>query len=123
MWVLSERTLGNLIGVEPALTVDFAVSLSRSKFDAAVIEGVRDIKRQEQLVLEGKSQTMRSRHLYGKAIDIMMYDENGKGTWEKKYYKYFADLMKETAKAHGHEIEWGGDWKTFYDGPHFQVPW
>ena len=23
----------------------------------------------------------------------------------------------------GVPIEWGGDWRTFKDGPHFQLPW
>ena len=31
--------------------------------------------------------------------------------------------MKAAAKKEGVLLEWGGDWKTFKDGPHFQLPW
>jgi peptidoglycan LD-endopeptidase CwlK len=37
-------------------------------------------------------------------------------------YKTFADVMKRAAKELGLSIEWGGDWKSFKDGPHFQLP-
>jgi len=23
----------------------------------------------------------------------------------------------------GVSVEWGGDWKSFKDGPHYQLPW
>jgi peptidoglycan L-alanyl-D-glutamate endopeptidase CwlK len=31
--------------------------------------------------------------------------------------------MKDAAEQLGIQLEWGGDWKTFKDGPHFQLPW
>jgi peptidoglycan L-alanyl-D-glutamate endopeptidase CwlK len=44
-------------------------------------------------------------------------------TWEFKKYKELAAVVKQAAQAVGVPIEWGGDWKTFLDGPHFQLPW
>ena len=29
--------------------------------------------------------------------------------------------MKQAAKELGVNIVWGGDWKSFKDGPHFQI--
>jgi peptidoglycan L-alanyl-D-glutamate endopeptidase CwlK len=31
--------------------------------------------------------------------------------------------MKTAAAAEGVPVEWGGDWRSFFDGPHFQLPW
>ena len=44
-------------------------------------------------------------------------------SWEWKYYYQIADAMKKAALELKIPIEWGGDWKTFKDGPHFQLPW
>jgi peptidoglycan L-alanyl-D-glutamate endopeptidase CwlK len=30
--------------------------------------------------------------------------------------------MKQAAYELNIKIEWGGDWKSFKDGPHFQLP-
>lgn len=38
-------------------------------------------------------------------------------------YHKLADAMKQAAKELNVPIEWGGDWRTFKDGPHFQLPW
>lgn len=40
-------------------------------------------------------------------------------------WKAFADLsavVKASAGELGMPVEWGGDWKSFKDGPHFQIP-
>jgi peptidoglycan L-alanyl-D-glutamate endopeptidase CwlK len=31
--------------------------------------------------------------------------------------------VKAAAEAEGVDLEWGGDWKSFRDGPHFQLSW
>ncbi|MNW13602.1 hypothetical protein D3C71_2116030 [compost metagenome] len=33
-----------------------------------------------------------------------------------------AGVVKACAAELGVPVEWGGDWKTFKDGPHFQIP-
>ncbi|WP_139238526.1 M15 family metallopeptidase, partial [Yersinia ruckeri] len=37
-------------------------------------------------------------------------------------YEQIAAAFKQAAKDVGVPIEWGGDWKTLKDGPHFQLP-
>jgi peptidoglycan L-alanyl-D-glutamate endopeptidase CwlK len=43
--------------------------------------------------------------------------------WDWPLYHKLDEAMKQAAAALGIEIEWGGDWKSFPDGPHFQLPW
>jgi peptidoglycan L-alanyl-D-glutamate endopeptidase CwlK len=61
-----------------------------------------------------------SRHLTGKAVDIMVY-VNGKGTWENKYYTQVANHIKQKAKELDVDIIWGGDWRTLVDSVHFEL--
>ena len=65
---------------------------------------------------------MNSRHLYGLAVDVEAYDDNGKGTWKMPYYAAIADAFAEASRITGIPVEWGGDWVSFKDGPHFQLP-
>jgi peptidoglycan L-alanyl-D-glutamate endopeptidase CwlK len=88
-----------------------------------VIEGLRTMDRQAELVRAGKSQTMRSRHLTGHAVDLAALDEAGRVTWARPAYEALASQVKAAAAAEGVTVEWGGDWRSFFDGPHFQLPW
>lgn len=92
-----------------------------------VIEGARTVERQKQLVASGASRTMNSRHIPGKdgtskAIDIVPLDANGKIVFDWPLYHKLAPAMKAAAQELGIPLEWGGDWRSFKDGPHFQLP-
>ncbi len=94
-----------------------------------ITEGLRTIETQRRYVAEGKSRTLNSRHLmarngYGHAIDIYPV-VNGKTVmdWKGGHFAALAKIVKAAAKAEGVPIEWGGDWKSFRDGPHWQLPW
>lgn len=119
---LSKRSLSNLEGVHPDLVAIVKAAIEISEVDFVVIEGLRSIERQKQLVAKGASKTMRSRHLTGHAVDIAAW-VNGEINWDKEHYSKIADAMKAAATKLGKQVEWGGDWRTFYDGPHFQLPW
>ncbi len=70
----------------------------------------------------GENSHKRSEVQIGNAIDIMCYDPaTNKGTWELKYYKEVADLFKQKARELEIPITWGGDWKGFVDGVHFEI--
>ena len=116
----SERSKAKLQGVDPRLVKVAEIALQRSPFDFGITEGLRTAERQKQLVAEGKSQTLRSRHLLGRAIDFVVYI-NGKPNWDLDNYQKVAQVFKQVAAEEGIEIEWGGDWKTFKDGPHIQL--
>lgn len=87
-----------------------------------ISEGMRDAARQAQMVAEGKSQTMASRHLAGNAVDIAMIGPDGKPNWNFEDYRPLAATAKTVATSLGiPDFVWGGDWKTLKDGVHFQV--
>lgn len=135
---LHPRSLSKLEGVHPDLS---RVILRAAEFysgDYIITEGERALEKQKALYLRGASTTMRSRHLKASnacklacAVDLAVWldlDEdgnvdNGEPRWDWPLYKELADAVKEAAKVEGVPIEWGGDWKSFKDGPHFQLPW
>lgn len=116
----SQRSEKNLAGVNPDLVKVVRRALEISPVDFGITEGLRSTDRQRQLVAEGKSQTMNSRHITGHAVDVFAYPTPA-GSWEWKYYAQIASAFKQAAKDLNIPIEWGGDWKTLKDGPHFQL--
>lgn len=122
MSTLTERSLKNLDGVEPILRSIVKATYEVSPYPFIVTEGLRTAERQKKLLAEGKSKTMNSRHLTGHAIDFAVV-KDGTVTWEFQYYKEVANAFKETAIRLGAVAEWGGDWPSFKDGTHIQLPW
>ena len=120
MFKFSSRSKEKLKGVDEKLVDVIEISLMESPYDFGITEGLRTIEKQKEYVRTGKSQTMNSYHLNGRVVDIVVY-KDGKVTWDLKYYKEIADIVKEIAAEKGLKITWGGDWKTLVDGPHFQI--
>lgn len=119
MYYLSKRSIDNLNGVKAELKILFLVAICESPYDFLVTEGVRSIERQRELVAKGKSKTMNSYHLSGRAVDICVLI-NGKANWDFDRYESVAKHIKKVAKNMGLNITWGGDWK-FRDACHFQL--
>lgn len=117
----SARSLKNLIGVHPDLRRVIDRALQDSPLDFIVIEGLRTKERQKQLVASGASKTMNSRHLTGHAVDLVPIGPNGKAAFDWPLYHKLGPAVKEAAAKEGVAIEWGGDWKSFKDGPHFEL--
>lgn len=122
MYNLSAKSKGRLKGVHPDLVKVIHRAIQITPIDFTVLEGMRSVKRQKYLFDTGKSKTMNSRHLTGHAVDIAPWVD-GTISWDWAYYWPLADAVKKAAKEVGIEVEWGGDWKTFKDGPHWQLPW
>ncbi len=118
---LDSRSKSRLIGVHPDLVrvVEKAAELSSVEF--IITEGLRSSERQAQLVKAGASKTMRSRHLTGHAIDVAA-KVGGEVRWDWPLYAKIAAAMKLAAAGLKVPITWGGDWRTFKDGPHFELP-
>jgi len=118
--MLNTRSLNALKGVHPDLVrvVKRAAELSPTPF--IVTEGLRSLARQKELVAKGASKTMRSRHLTGHAIDFVPV-VGGKITWKWPAFKPVADAFKQAAQELKVAIVWGGDWRTFKDGPHIEL--
>ena len=87
-----------------------------------VTQGLRTLEEQKLLKAKGASRTLRSRHLTGHAVDLAV-SVRGQIRWDWPLYAKLAKAMKEAAKKEKVPLEWGGDWTSFKDGPHFQLPW
>ena len=116
--------------------------------DFGVIQGLRTIEQQRELVAKGASQTMKSKHLTGDAVDLMAY-VGSRGSWELSLYDNIADAMKLAAIECDVKLRWGAAWhiddirewdgtmqdamdqyidirrsqgrRPFIDGPHFEL--
>lgn len=119
---IDQRSETSLKGVHPNLVRVVRRAAEITSTDFIVTEGLRTKERQIQLLASGASQTMRSRHLTGHAVDLAAKVGN-EVRWDWPLYHKLAAAMKRAAHEVGVQIEWGGDWTKFKDGPHFQLPW
>jgi peptidoglycan L-alanyl-D-glutamate endopeptidase CwlK len=143
---LSARSLRNLQGVHPDLVRVVKHAIEDTPVDFVVIEGLRTMSRQQQLVKSGASQTMNSRHITGHAVDLAAWV--GEIRWDMGLYYQIAATMQKVSRYAGVPIRWGGAWvrldtatktpaqlvaeyvasrraagrKAFIDGPHFELP-
>ena len=120
-FIFSRRSEKNLEGVKPQLVAVVRRALELTEVDFGITEGLRSKYRQKQLVAEGKSQTMNSRHLTGHAVDVVAY-VGSQVSWEWPLYEKIAAASRQASRELNIPVEWGGDWKTLKDGPHFQLP-
>lgn len=118
---LGLRSRIRLRGVHADLIRVVERAIGNSEVDFTVLEGVRTVDRQKILVASGASRTMHSRHLTGHAVDLGAL-LGGKVRWDWPLYYKIAHAMKRAARELDIPLEWGGDWETFKDGPHFQLP-
>jgi|TARA_R110000868_G_scaffold46197_1_gene152840 peptidoglycan L-alanyl-D-glutamate endopeptidase CwlK len=144
---LGKRSLSRLEGVNDDLVTVVKYAIGVTKQDFSVICGLRTIEEQRVLVAKGASQTMKSKHIDGNAVDLMAYCNGGR--WELNLYDEIADAMKEAAEAAGVKLRWGAAWtiddlgawdgtaenamnsyidirrsqgrRPFIDAPHFEV--
>lgn len=117
---LSSRSLKALEGVHPDLVAVVKRAIQITPVDFVVIEGVRTIERQRELFKAGASRTMKSRHLVGMAVDLAPM-LNGSVRWDWPLFYPLASSMKSAALELTSPVTWGGDWRKFKDGPHFEL--
>ena len=119
--IFGSRSTKNMTGIHPDLRLVLDKALQDSPLDFVVIEGLRTVERQKQLVASGASKTMNSRHITGHAVDLLPIDLNGKPAFDWPLYDQLGPAVKKAAADLGIELDWGGDWKKFKDGPHFEL--
>lgn len=120
--ILGQRSLSRLEGVHPDLVRVVKKAAAMSPLDFTVLEGLRTLDRQKQLIAAGATKTLNSRHLTGHAVDLAPMI-GGTVRWDWPLYHQLAAVVKDAAKAENVPIQWGGDWRTFKDGPHWELPW
>jgi len=124
---LSQRSLTRLVGVHPDLIAVVKLAIQRTSVDFTVVEGVRTVAQQREYVERGASKTMNSYHLpqadgLGHAVDLAPLVGGGIPWNDWQAFADLAAVIKACASELGVPVEWGGDWKSFKDGPHFQIP-
>ena len=147
MFKLSQRSINNLKGTKSQLQDVVSRAIQLTEVDFVVIEGLRSITRQQELVRQGASQTMNSKHITGDAVDLAAW--NGTIRWEMPFYFKIAEAVKSAAIENNVAIRWGGAWsvndirsysetmdhaheaylalrrsqgrRAFIDGPHFEL--
>ena len=127
---LNSTSYSRLRGVHPDLVrvvMRCAEDWAEKDTGFIVTCGVRTLEEQKILKAKGASKTLRSRHIpaangYSHAVDLACSVKD-QVRWDWPLYDKLAKRMKAAAKKEKVPLEWGGDWKTFKDGPHFQLPW
>lgn len=117
---LSQRSLDRMKGVDEKLVNVVKRAIEISEIDFCVTEGLRTKERQAELMKAGATRTMNSKHIVGKAVDLAAIVD-GHVRWDWPLYPKLATAMKRAAEILNVKIEWGGDWLSFRDGPHFQL--
>lgn len=131
MYKLSDKSLSKLKGVHPDIIHILKTALDLGIIDFSVAEGVRTEEVQKQYVAKGVSKTMKSKHLiqpdgYGHAVDLYPYPidmvkVNKGNAQEIAKFGLMAGVIKAVAKNKGIDIIWGGEWKSLFDAPHFEI--
>lgn len=112
-----ERSRLNLSEVHPDLRIVAECAIRETPNDFTVIDGMRTEEEQRKNVSNGRSWTLRSRHLEGKAIDFALAIK-GKVVMNDKlyppeiYYPPIAESFNGCSRKLGIPIIWGGEWKV-----------
>lgn len=112
---MDEHSEACLKGVHPDLVA--VVRKAREACPFRVTEGLRSLARQRELVAQKRSQTLKSRHLTGHAVDLV----DMAGSYAEAEMKHISEAMKAAATEMGVKLVWGGDWTSFQDTPHFEL--
>lgn len=90
--------------------------------DCSVLEGYRPQDAQDKAFAEGKSKTPWPNSKHNKApslaVDVMPYPID----WsDKNRLIEFAGFVLGVASQKGIRVRWGGHFKSFFDGPHWEL--
>ena len=109
MFKLSSRSKGRLAGVKAPLVAVVNRAIEITTIDFGVSCGLRTIEEQRELVADGKSQTLKSRHLLGEAVDVFAYVRKA-ASYDLAHMAAIADAFRAAAAEQGVAITWGAAW-------------
>ena len=126
MWVLSKSGEQKLSTCNTEIQLIIRKALQISPIDFGVSCGHRTVEQQQIEFKAGRSHldgiNKKSKHnlLPSKGIDLYAY-VNGKADYSDKYMGILAGVILSIAKDMGIELEWGGNWKSLKDMPHYNT--
>ena len=106
---LSDRSIAKLEGVDETLIEVVKEAIQLTKVDFGVTFGMRTLEEQQKLFDSGRSQTMKSKHLEGRAVDLVAYFGSDI-SWELNIYDDICDAMAEAARRNTLALKWGAAW-------------
>jgi peptidoglycan L-alanyl-D-glutamate endopeptidase CwlK len=137
MYILGTGSKTRLEGVHPQLREVVEKAITNSPVDFTVASGVRTVDEQAALYAQGRTKPgavvtnadgyiKKSSHQpkadgYGYAVDLYAYIGGRVQYGDVESLTRIARHVKQQAQALGYTVEWGGDWKTLKDYPHFEL--
>lgn len=128
----SEAVISTLLPKAQLAARQFLANAAKAPFAVKLLSGTRTYAEQNALFAQGRSAKGRivtkarggqSNHNFGIAFDVGIFVGGlyyeGRNAKEDKAY---ADLAAMTKAALPGLLEWGGDWKSIKDMPHYQLP-
>lgn len=124
MPIFGKRSKRRMRGVDSRLQAVFDEVIK--EFDCTIIEGLRSKERQKELLKQGATKTLKSKHLEGRAMDVAPYPID----WDDRdRFHYFGGYVLGVASQMGYNVRWGGDWdsdtetkdNSFDDLVHFEI--
>jgi len=122
----SSKSLDRLAECEIPLQILMVEAIKKADF--TILCGHRNKEEQMKAFLAGASQVKYPNSKHNKypsqAVDIAPWPLDWKDT---KRFVELSKIIKETwdtlteEQKNGWTLEWGGDWKTFVDYPHYQI--
>lgn len=144
----SNRSRQRMVGVHEDMVAVCERAIELTRVDFGITEGLRTLERQKELVEQRRSQTLKSKHLEGLAVDVAAYFGSDV-SWDINVYDDIADAFVEASRELSVPIRWGGAWtvndiaayngtmemahisyidtkrdknqRPFIDGPHFEL--
>ena len=133
--ILDERSAKNVITMHPKVQEIFRNWIAESQmlakahgYEYKAISGNRTWDEQAKIYAQGRTSPGKivtnakpgySNHNYGIAVDMGVF-KDGKYLDELKPAEAEAFHNKAAIIAEKYNIEWGGNWKSFKDYPHFE---
>jgi peptidoglycan L-alanyl-D-glutamate endopeptidase CwlK len=119
MLTYQKRNLDNIAKLADhtkAAALQWHKFLEDHKIDLLIYETIRSKETQAANVRKGASQTMKSYHIVGQALDFVpvVHGETDWGGYNRP------DILKAVKEAKRLGFTWGQDWITFKDSPHLQ---
>lgn len=110
-----------LDGVKPSLKSLVLRASVLSEVPFRVTCGLRTVEQQRSLFKAGLSRTMRSKHLFGDAVDVVALIGDYNVSWKFELYAQINEAFKKASKELSIPYRWGGEFSTLKDGCHFEL--
>ena len=137
MFRFSQRSIDSLKGVHPAISIVMGAAIQDSPVDFTIVEGVRTTQRQQQLFAQGRTtpgsivtnadgvRTLSNHQAkadgLGYAIDLYPFVNGSVQVNDTANLRRVAAHILQKAQQLRINIEWGGNWTSIVDLPHFEL--